>query len=128
MASGPNILTIHATNLAGNPTTTNFVFSLDYSGDTTPPALNLVWPLDGASIAGNSFTLQAHVDDPEATVVVSVLDPGGNTTTVSGSVQRNGNVWVSNVPLAAGNNTVSVTATDAAGNATTTSIAVSQSS
>lgn len=127
VTNGVNAVTIHGTDLAGNIMTTNFNVTLDYSSDTTPPALNIVWPPDGTYISGSQFTLQAQVDDPLAKVTVTVVDSGGNTNTVQGLVERNGTVWAQNLPLAAGGDPVTVTATDAAGNAASATLTVYQS-
>jgi hypothetical protein len=127
LTNGLNTVTLHATDLAGNTTTTNVSFTLDYSGDTTPPALTVIWPQDGTAIGGSSFTLQAQVDDDTATVMAQIVDANGNTNTVQGLVERSGRVWVQNLPLAARTNTLTVTATDAAGNASVTDLTLVQS-
>ena len=114
--NGLNAITLHATDMAGNQTTTNLSFALDYSGDTTPPALTVIWPQDGTSISGSQFTFEGQVDDPTAQIIASIVDASGNTNVIQGLVERNGLVWVRNLPLNAGTNVVTVTATDAAGN------------
>jgi hypothetical protein len=114
--------------LAGNLTTADYNFTLDYSNDTTPPALTLIWPQDGTAISGSQFTLQAQVDDPTATVTASIVDTNGNTNTIQGLVERSGQVWVNNLPVTTGANTLTITATDAAGNTSTTDLVLSQSS
>ena len=127
LTSGLNTITLHATDLTGSSTTTNFSVTLDYSSDTTPPALAILWPQDGTAVSGNSFTLQAQVDDDTATVTAQIADSNGNTNTVQGLVERSGLVWVQNLPLVAGTNTLTVTATDAPGNSTTTNLTLIQS-
>jgi hypothetical protein len=128
LTNGLNLITLHATDVAGNATTTNISFTLDYSTDTTPPVLSVVWPPDGAVICGSNFTLQAQVDDNMATVTAAIVDANGNTNTATGLVERGGAVWVSNLPLAAGANALTLTATDAAGNSSTTSLTLYQGS
>ncbi len=71
---GTNVIGLHATDWAGN--TASVSFTLDYSADTNPPVLNLVWPQDGAPVSGSQFTLEAQVSDPKATVTASI---NGNT-------------------------------------------------
>jgi len=68
---------------------------------------------------GGNFTVQAQVDDATATIMASM---NGGTSTFQGVVERSGTVWFNNLPLADGTNTLSITATDAAGNASTTNI------
>ncbi len=119
-----NALTLHATDLAGNIVTTNFNVTLDYATDTTPPVLNIIWPQAGTLISGNNFTVRAQVDDATATMVASM---NGDTNAVQGLMERNGLVWFNNLPLATGTNILTVTATDAAGNSTTTNLTLVQS-
>jgi hypothetical protein len=128
LTNGLNTVTLHATDLGDNTTTTNFNFTLDYSGDTTPPALTVLWPQSGAKISGTNFTLQAQMDDATATVTASIVDTNGDTNTVQGLVERSGLVWVDNLPLSSGTNTLTLTATDAAGNSTVTNLTLFQSS
>ena len=114
---GTNVITLHATDWAGN--TANASFTLDYSPDTNPPVLNLVWPQDGTAISGSQFTLQAQVSDPKATVTASI-----NGNTVQGLVEQNGSVWVQNLPLNAGTNAVILTASNAIGGMSVTNFNV----
>jgi hypothetical protein len=128
LTNGLNTITLHATDLEGNNATTNFNCTLNYAGATNSPVLNLVWPQNGTAISGSNFTLQAQVDDPTATIAASIVDTNGDTNVVQGLVERDGTVWIQNLPLAAGTNTVTLTATDAAGNASSNSFDVVQSS
>ncbi len=114
--NGPNVLSLHAADLAGNPFNTNLSFTVDCSLDTNPPVFVLSWPQDGMAISGASFTLQGSVSDPMATVAISIADGDGNTNIVSGTITRDGEVWADNVPLGNGTNKATVTTTDAAGN------------
>jgi hypothetical protein len=127
LTNGWNTITLYATDLAGNTTTTNVSFTLDYSGDTTAPVVSVVWPPDGTSIVDTNFTLQATVDDATATITTAIVDGSGDTNTVTALVESNGKVWAKNLPLGAGANTLTITATDAAGNASTNSLTVYQS-
>lgn len=123
LTNGDNAITIHATDLAGNVTTTNFDVVLDYSSDTNPPVLNLIWPQDGTAIAGTNFTVQATIDDNTATVFATI-----NGQTNAGVVYRSGNVLINDISLSSGTSTLSITAVDAAGNSSVTNISVVQSS
>ena len=106
LTSGSNWITIHATDLAGNTTDLNLALNCAAS----QPALNVIWPADGLAVSGNSFTLQAQVNNSAAIIVASIVDASGNTNTVKGLVENNGMAWVKNLPLGTGNNTVTVTA------------------
>jgi hypothetical protein len=119
LTNGVNVITLHATDLAGNTVTTNFSYTLDYSGKTNPPVLALVWPQPNLAIGGSNFTLRAQLDDATATVTATI-----NSNTVAGLVERSGAVWFNNLPLNTGTNLVTITATDAAGNASVTNFNV----
>ena len=47
LTNGLNTITLHATDMAGNVTVTNFSLTLDYSSRTNPPLVNLYWPQNG---------------------------------------------------------------------------------
>jgi Glucodextranase, domain B len=123
LATGLNTITLHATDVAGNTITTNISYSLDYSGDHTAPLLSVVWPPNGAVIAGSNVTVQAQIDDATATVLAVI-----NGVTNQALVERNGTVWFNNLALAGGTNALTITATDAAGNMSQTNFDVVQSS
>ena len=127
LTNGDNILTFHAADLAGNLTTTNFTFTLSYAARTNPPVVQLYWPQNGTQISGNTFTVRGLVDDFTTTLQTTIMDTNGDTNTVSAIVERDGKFWVGNLPLAAGSNQLTLTATDAAGNVTTTNITVTGS-
>lgn len=124
LTNGFNVITLHAADLAGNSTITNVSFTLDYSGDTTPPTVSLVWPQNGMVIAGTNFALQAQVDDATAKISASMND---DTNNYSGTIQRDGTVRIWNLPLTADTNTVTLIATDAVGNSSTNSITLARS-
>jgi hypothetical protein len=83
LVEGANTITLHATDLAGNTTTTNFTVTLDTSLATNPPVISVAWPANNSSVAGTNFTLQGSVDDPTALVSVNV-----GTNVFTGVVQR----------------------------------------
>jgi hypothetical protein len=99
LTNGVNTITLHATDLAGNITTLVTNFTLNYSGVTNAPNVQILWPPAGTPIAGNSFTLRGVVDDPTATVTASVTDTNGVTTTFAALMERNGHFWLENLPL-----------------------------
>ena len=128
LALGVNQISIQAVDWAGNVAMTNFAYVFDTNGDITPPAINVTWPPSGTLISGDSFTVQGNLDDDTATASLQYLDTNGILQTINGLVERGGNLWVQNVPLVAGTNNFTVTATDAAGNMSTNNINVVQSS
>jgi len=127
LTNGLNVITLHATDLAGNTATTNLSINLDYSSKTNPPAVQLYWPRNGLQISGSSFLLYGHVDDVAAIVNAQVVDMANDTNVASGVVGRDGVFWIQNLPLSTGTNTLTLTAVDSAGNITVTNIALVQS-
>ena len=127
LTPGNNTITLHALDWAGNMTnvTTNYV--LDYSSKTNAPVISLYWPTNGALVGGNNFTCRGTVDDPTVTLSAQITDSSGDTNIVAGVVERNGNFWIENLPLASGTNWLILTATDANNNVTNLGIAVVQS-
>jgi len=122
LGNGINTITLHAADWEGNRT--NASFTLNYSASTNPPALTIIWPPTGTAISGSSFTVQAQVDNPAASITATIADASGDTNTVQGLVEKNGSAWVQNLPLNAGTNTVTVTATGVSSNASVTSFNV----
>jgi hypothetical protein len=112
--------------LAGNVTVTNVSFILDYSSKTNPPVIKPDWPRNGTRISGGSFTARGWVNDPTASVKAQIVG-GGVTNLVSGRVGRDGDFWIENVPLAAGTNLLTLTATDVVSNSVTTNLSVTKS-
>jgi hypothetical protein len=136
LTNGLNAITIHATDLAGNITTTNFNFTLDYSNKTNPPVVQITWPQAGTQIGGSNFTCRGWIDDPTAIVTTQLVFTNANTNlfwggiytnVYMGSVERNGTFWLENLPMTAGTNSYTITIRDAAGNTTVTNISAVQS-
>ena len=126
LANGRNLVTLHAADLAGNVTTTNFNFTLNYS-NKPPPVLQLYWPQNGTQIGGSNFTWRGTVNDPTVTLSAEVADGLGDSNVVAGVVERNGTFWVDNIPLFAGTNYLTLRAADVKSNVVTTNITVAQS-
>ncbi len=127
LTNGLNTITLRAVDLAGNISTNLASFTLDLSGDVTPPLVSIYWPQDGTSVSDTSLTVRGIVDDPTATVIAQVTNTSGTTNIIAGLVERYGLLWIEGLPLEAGTNIVTLTATDAAGNVVTTNIAVIRS-
>ena len=127
LTNGVNVITLHATDLAGNTSTLSTNFTLDYSSKTNPPTVQITWPQNGTEVSGGGFTMDGQVADATVTVAATITDNSGNTNTVRGLVERNGRFWVQNLPLSSGTNIVTLTVTDAAMNSAITNITVVQS-
>jgi|GEM_PF-3319795 len=127
LAAGLNLVTIHATDLAGNTAVTNLYVTLNYAVRTNAPVMRFVFPQDGMKVVGTNFTANGYVDDPTATIAAQLLDSTGTTRTFTGDVERTGRFWVDNMPLNSGTNRLTLTITDAAGHVTVTNISVIKS-
>jgi hypothetical protein len=121
-----NLITVHATDLAGNVTVTNISVTLDYS-TATNPVINIYWPPDNTAIVGDTFSCRGWVDDSVASVSAQIVDTNGTTNIVSGLVERDGKFWLENLPLSAGTNTLTLSVTNSAGLLSTTNLMVVKS-
>lgn len=113
LTNGTNFITVTATDTAGNTSST----TRTGTRDSNAPVLTLTGPTDGTTTGQTSITVAGTVQD--ATAV---------TVTVNGSavsVGANGG-FSSSVPLVLGTNSITVRATDAAGNVTTQTLTVTR--
>jgi hypothetical protein len=117
LAGGTNIVTLHATDWAGNQT--NVSLTLNYPAGLNAPMVSFLWPATGAVVSGDTLTLQMQVNNPAATVSAT-----SGSTTIQGMVERSGTAWVHNLPLVPGANNITITASDANGHITTTNLTV----
>jgi hypothetical protein len=127
LAKGKNRITIHVRDANGRQYSTKRFYTLDYSNDKTPPVLTLIWPTNNCEVAGDDFELQAKVDDNNATIKTTIKDAQGKIHEGDAIVERNGLVWVKNLPVSSGSNEVTIVATDAAGNSSTNRFNVGRS-
>jgi hypothetical protein len=127
LATGLNLITLFAKDIAWNIGSTTFPVTLDLAGDTNPPILSVFWPSDGDSITSDAFTLRGQVDDETASVTATVVGSRGITNLITATVERNGTVWVEDIPVGAGTNYLRLRATDAAGNTTETNLTFTRS-
>ncbi len=127
LTNGTNQVTLRATDLAGNTATNIYTYILSFVGDTNAPIITLDWPQNGDQLSGTSFTLRGRLDDATATVAAEIVDANDVTNVLGGVLERDGWLWVEDLPLGAGTNTLTLTMTDAAGNISMTNLAVVQS-
>jgi RHS repeat-associated protein len=106
LVEGTNTITISATDGAGN---TSSVVRTVYK-DSIPPSISLTQPTQGFVTAQPSITVQGLVSDSTAVTVTA------NGVPVSVGT---GGAFSSAVSLTEGRNTITVVATDAAGNSST---------
>lgn len=119
LTEGSNTITVEATDLAGNKGTETVSVTLD----TIAPQLTVIGPDDGALLNNGQITFGGAAAEPVVSVVVNTSTPlsAGSSTTVQAGT--NGGYTLP-VTLAEGSNTLTVTATDRAGNRTTSTINV----
>ncbi len=105
LAVGSNPITVEATDAAGNVGRATVTVVL--AGDTTPPALTVVSPFEGEEVAASPLDVTGVATDGSGIAAVTV---NGVAAALAG-----GN-FAAAVPLADGANTLTVAATDSAGN------------
>lgn len=112
VADGSHTAVLTVTDLAGNSASTSVAFRVD----TTPPTVTINAPASGATVSTSTVTVQWSATDAGSgvgTVQVS-LDDGSFQTATGGTQTFTG--------LADGTHTVTIRATDAAGNVRTASV------
>jgi mono/diheme cytochrome c family protein len=124
LVSGVNTLTVTVRDAAGNTgTDTLLVTYTPPVVDTTPPAVTIIAPTSAATFTATASPLAlggTASDNVGVTQVTWTNDRGG-----SGTAAGNGNWTVGGIPLASGDNVITVTARDAAGNTATDTLTVS---
>jgi hypothetical protein len=123
LSPGTNTFVVHCADEAGNPASTRFVIVFTTAGDTNPPVFSIDSPSPGTVLAGTSFTIRGPSDDPTAKMAGQIC-ANGQTNEINALIERNGYFWFENEPLAEGTNYVSFTATDVAGNSSSTNFVV----
>lgn len=113
LSDGSHTVTINCSDNDGNAATEK---STTYKIDTVPPTLNITAPTEGLITATAALTVAGTTNDATSSpVTVKVKLNGTDQGTVT--VASNG-TFTKTVQLAEGSNTIVVTATDAAGQAT----------
>lgn len=127
LQTGVNVITITALDASDNSGTASI--SVNYgttsAGDTTPPTVTITSPTTGTSYAstGSTVTLAGTSGDNVGVVRVTWSNNRGGSGTASGTSR-----WsTAGIPLQSGSNVLTVTAVDAANNATTDGLTVTYS-
>lgn len=110
VSDGSHTVTVAVSDNDGNAATAK---STTFTVDTVPPTLNISAPADGISVNTKSLTVAGTTNDSTSSPVTVKITLNG-TDQGSVSVGSNG-AFSKSVTLADGNNTIVVTATDAAG-------------
>ncbi|MDH4099778.1 MAG: hypothetical protein OEV28_04320, partial [Nitrospirota bacterium] len=112
LVEGTNTISIVAVDPAGNSSST--ILSVTYvKPDITPPTVIILSPAIGSVVNAASVTVTGTVDDPTAVVSVN----GADVPVTAGA-------FTASISLVEGANTITVTASDAAGNTSTASTTV----
>ena len=125
LTNGLNVITLHATDLAGNVSALVTSYTVDYS-NKAPPTIQLDWPQDGMVFCGSQIVCRGRISDPTATITATMVDTNNTTNTLNGLVGRDGNFAFDNVPLAGGANRLNLTVSDVANNVVETNLTILQ--
>lgn len=110
LSDGSHTVTVNVSDNDGNTATQK---TTTYTVDTVPPTLNLSAPSDGLITATASLNVTGTTNDTTSSpVTVKITLNGADQGTVT--VSANG-AFSKSITLATGSNTITVTATDAAG-------------
>lgn len=114
LSDGSHTVTIDCKDHDGNAAAQK---STTYKVDTVPPVLNITAPVAGLVTAASALTIAGTTNDATSSPVTIAIKLNG-VDQGAVSVAANGN-FTKSVTLAEGENTIVVTATDAAGQTTT---------
>ena len=124
LTPGTNIFVFHCEDVAGNRVATNFVIVFTTVGATNPPVITPKFPEPGMVIGSDSFIAMGTLDDPTAHLT-GQISANGHTQDIIFRVGRSGDYYSANeLPISAGANQLTLTATDAAGNISSTNMVV----
>lgn len=118
---GRNVITVTATDLAGNSGSAQLAIDrTSGSGDGTPPELAITTPDSAAAtVTGGSVALAGTASDDTAVAQVRWRNDRGGAGAATGT-----NAWTARVPLMAGRNVITVTAWDSAGNSRSAAVEI----
>lgn len=116
LSDGSHTVTINVSDFDGNAATQA---SRSYTVDTQPPVLNVTNPTDEFITNNPSLVVQGTTNDATSTPVTITIKLNGAD---QGVVTVTDGAFSKSIALAEGNNTIVVTATDAAGQVTTVTV------
>jgi len=127
VVAGTNLITLKATDEAGNNATKTVCYVMNPNIETNPPVINLHWPTDGTQIGQDRVTWRGFVNNPATAIMVSSVVTNGANQTFPAIVERDGSFWVENIPLQPGTNRLILDATGPGGLKSNTNIMVVRS-
>lgn len=113
LADGSHTITVYAYDYDGNKSN---VASVSFKIDTVPPVLNVTAPVDGLITNNAKVTVTGTTNDVTSSPVTLTVKVNSGTAT-SVTVSSDGS-FSKEITLSNGENTITVTATDAAGKST----------
>jgi hypothetical protein len=127
LAVGVNTIVLQAVDGNNNTNSLSVNYTVDFSVDTNAPVFTLQWPTNGMAVSGNTFTMNGTVDNPSASVRVSVASTN-ETNDFYGIVSGSGRnaFWVPDVTLPAGTSTVTMVVTSPGGMSSTSSVSIAK--
>ncbi len=114
------IIAVLATPSEGEPVEESFTFNI---GDNLGPTVTVDFPSDNSIVIGETITVSGTAIDPEGDAIDSIVI-SNNGSDIATTVDADGNWSAPNLPLSIGDNTITVTATDANGEVSVTTINV----
>ena len=111
LAEGQNTVTIRARDIAGNSNLGLLQLTVRLP-DTAPPVILVLYPADGSAVSSSRTEFSGKAEDPGGVTLVQLMVGNGTWVNASGTGS-----WLARLELASGNNTITVRAVDAAGNA-----------
>jgi hypothetical protein len=120
---GTNTFVFRCEDVAGNQFGTNFVIVFSTVGDKTPPVIRPKFPAPGTVVEADAFIVHGMLDDPTANLTGQLLT-GEKVQEIAFRVGRYGDYYsVQEVAVSTTtSNLLILTATDAAGNRSSTNI------
>ncbi|MGA2534765.1 MAG: PKD domain-containing protein [Terracidiphilus sp.] len=118
LREGQDVITATATDVHGDVGTASVTVTLN----TTPPQLGILAPTSGQIVTSSTITVAGNVNEQ----VPGTINSKQITVTVNGiaATVSNRTFSAANVPLVQGMNTITVTATDPAGNTSQSQVTV----
>jgi len=128
LAVGLNTIVLQAVDMNNNTNSLNVSYTVDFSIDTNAPVFTLLWPTNGMAVSGDTFTMNGVVDNPSASVKVTVASTN-ETNAFYGIVSGSGGsaFWVPDVTLPVGTSIVTMVATSPGGSSFTSSVSLVKS-
>lgn len=122
LANGSNLIQVTASDDVGNTVFAQITITFTAPAETNPPTITITAPTTADTFNTTTSPLHLEANAIDDTGVVSVR--WTNQGTFGDGITGYGAFWFADIPLASGNNVITVTATDTSGNTATDVITV----